>query len=121
MVYKHSILPIIDNTGIRKVKVIQVYRHKRALPGDIVLTTIRTKRRVKKYVKKKINNVFVIGVKRMLYRARGAYFLRLVRNQGIVLGADNEKILGTRHRSFLTFESKRTAFVQLLRSTRVVV
>lgn len=121
MVYKHSVVSVIDNTGIRKVKVIQVYRHKRGLPGDVVLTTIKVKKRAKKYVKKKINNAYLVSAKKFLFRKRGAYFLRLLKNQVVILGADNEKFLGTRHKAFLTLESKKTAFVQMLRSCRVVV
>lgn len=119
--YKHSILPIIDNTGIKSVKVIQVYKHRKAKPGDNLLTSVKKKKKVKKYVKKKINFTFVVSVKHKFYRKRGSYYLRLIKNQGIVLGADKEKILGTRHSGFLTLESKKPAFVQLLRSCRVVV
>ena len=121
MVYKHSVISIVDNTGIKRVKVIHVYKYKRAFPGDIMMTSVNKKKKVKRYVKKKINNCFLVACKRILYRVKGAYFLKLIRNQALVLGADNEKILGTRHWAFLTLESKRNAFVQLLRSCRVVV
>jgi ribosomal protein L14 len=121
MVYKHSVISVVDNTGIKKVKVIQVYNQKRGRPGFTLLTTVNKKKKVKKYVKKKVNYSFLISAKTIIFRTKGAYFLRLFKNQAVVLGADNEKLLGTRHKGFLTLESKKNAFVQLLRTCRLAV
>jgi ribosomal protein L14 len=119
--YKHSRFRLIDNTGVKIVKILQVYNHRQVVPGDIVLTTIKKKKKNKKSVKKKVNNCYIISTNARYYRNRGAYFLHLTRKKGILLGNDNEKYLGSRHKGFLTIESKKTAFVQLLRSCRVVV
>jgi ribosomal protein L14 len=121
MVVKGTQIGILDNTGIRRVKVLQVYRHRCACVGDILLSVIRKKKRVKKYVKRKIHYVFLVTRKAPLFRSRGFYYVRLLRNAGLVLVPDREKILGTRHRGFLTLESRRRAFVQLIRSVRLIV
>ncbi len=121
MIYRGSHLGILDNTGVRRVSVLQVYRHCRARVGDIVLSVIRRKKKLKKYVKRKINYVFLISRKSSIFRVRGFYYLCLIKNAGIVLVPDREKILGTRHRGFLTLESRRRAFVQLVRSTRIII
>ena len=121
MVYKGSRSSVVDNTGIRVVKILQVYKYKKAKVGDTLLTVVRQKRKVKDFVKKKINNAFLISRRAQIFRSRGAYYLRLLRNRVLIMSADPEKFLGTRQFGFLTLESKKKAFAQLLRTTRVLV
>ena len=121
MIYKGSKIGVLDNTGIKKLKVLQVYNYPKARVGDILLTVIRVKKKAKEFVKKKIYYTFLVSRRTVIFRKRGSYYLRLLKNKGLVLGADNERILGTRHKGFLTFESKKRAFSQLLRSCKVLV
>jgi len=121
MVYKHTQIGIVDNTGVKTVKVLQVYNYSQAKVGDHLLTVIRRKKRLKTFVKKKINVSFLIARRTPIFRSRGFYYLKLLTNKAVLLAADGEKILGTRHSAFLTLESKKRAFTQLLRTCRVLV
>jgi ribosomal protein L14 len=121
MIYKGSKIGVLDNTGIVKLKILQVYNYAKARVGDVLLTVVRKKKKPKDFVKKKIYYTFLVSRKSVMFRKKGFYYLKLLRNKGLVLGADNEKILGTRHQGFLTFESKKKAFSQLLRSCKVLV
>jgi ribosomal protein L14 len=121
MVYKGSRVHVSDNTGILLVKILQIYGYREGVVGETMLTVVRHKKKAKESVKKKINNVFLISRRRVIFRARGFYYVKLLRNTSIVLSADPEKFLGTRHFGFLTLESKIKAFTQLLRTTRVLI
>jgi len=121
MIFKSTQIGIADNTGVRSVKVLQVYRYPQARVGDFLLAVLRKKKKLKKYVKQKIHFVFLFSRRTRLFRARGAYFLKLVYNRAVILTPDKEKFLGTRHRAFLTLESRKKAFVQLIKSCRVIV
>lgn len=121
MIFKGSKIGVLDNTGIKKLKVLQVYNYAKARVGDVLLTVIRKKKKAKEFVKKKIYYTFLVSRRTVMFRKKGFYYLRLLKNRGLVLGADNERILGTRHQGFLTFESKKKAFSQLLRSCKVLV
>jgi ribosomal protein L14 len=121
MVYKGSCIGILDNTGIKTVKILQVYSYSNARVGDILLAVLRKKKKLKLYVKKKIHFIFLLSRKKSIFRKKGFYYLRLLKNLGLVLAPDKEKILGSRHNGFLTFESKKLAFTQLLRTCRCLV
>jgi hypothetical protein len=76
----------------------------------IIIEGARNEYPTKEFVKKKIYFTFLISRRTVIFRTKGFYYLRLLKNRGLVLGADNEKILGTRHRGFLTLESKKKDF-----------
>jgi ribosomal protein L14 len=121
MIFRGSKIGVLDNTGIKLLKILQIYHYAKACVGDVLLSIVRKKKKAKEFVKKKIYFTFLISRRTVIFRTKGFYYLRLLKNRGLVLGADNEKILGTRHRGFLTLESKKKAFSQLLRSCKVLV
>ena len=121
MVQKGTSVIISDNSGVLTMKVLQIYSYVLARVGDILLAVIRRKYRLKSFVKKKIHNVFLFARRPQMFRAKGFYYIRLLANKAIILGVDNEKLLGTRHLAYLTLESKFKAFSQLLRTCRVLV
>jgi len=53
MIYKTTKLGVLDNTGVKRVKVLQIYKAKQAKAGDYVLTVIRKKKKSKRICKKK--------------------------------------------------------------------
>jgi len=121
MVYKGTTIYICDNTGIRTMKVLQTPESLSARVGDVLLGVIRKKRKLKPYVKKKLYSTFLVSSRSIVFRKRGFYYCRLLRNQGIVLNVDQGRILGTRHVGFLTLESRRRAFTQLVKTTRILI
>jgi ribosomal protein L14 len=59
MVYKGSCIGILDNTGIKTVKILQVYSYSNARVGDILLAVLRKKKKIKTLCKKE--NTFYLS------------------------------------------------------------
>jgi len=74
MIYKGSILPIVDNTGIRTVKCIGIYKSKNfigASLGDVILVSLQKIEGKLKFSKGDLLKALVIRNKRNIKRESG--------------------------------------------------
>jgi large subunit ribosomal protein L14 len=74
MIYRGSILPIVDNTGIKKVKCIAIYKLKTfigATLGDVILVSLQKIQGKIKFVKGDLLKALIIRNKKILKRESG--------------------------------------------------
>jgi large subunit ribosomal protein L14 len=118
MIQKETFLKVIDNSGGRIAKCIQVYSNTNGNIGDKVLVSIQKIKKKNPLVDLKIENHnlykgLIVQTKRGVLRNDGSN-LRFNKNSIILLTRENEKLLGTRILCPLIKELKNKKFMKIL-------
>lgn len=109
MVYKETVLLVIDNSGARKAKCIGILNKGIGILGSLINVVLRKFFNLKKKVKKKIMYMsIIIGIKYWILRKSG-YLLRFDTNRCIILGL-GLKFLGTRVYGPISYEFRIKVF-----------
>lgn len=110
MIYKHSVLNIIDNCGARKAKCIHIIgKYRWAKVGDLIFIVLRKFFNLQKKVKKGVIYLgIVIGVKYWNNRNNGFYY-KFFDNRILVFNLQF-KFLATRVYGILSKEFKKKIY-----------
>ena len=97
MIYRGTRMWLRDNSGIISVKCLQLYPTsvKKGFFGHVSLVTLDKYRKLKKATRRKTYFVVITTVKRKIFRAAGAYFMKFCSNTALLLNNDKEKFVGT--------------------------
>ena len=118
MIQKETFLKVIDNSGGRVAKCIQVYGNRNGSIGDKVLVSMQKIKNKKKLSKLKIENHslykgLIVQTKKGILRQDGSK-LSFQKNSIILLTVSTEKIIGTRILCPLIRELKNKKFMKIL-------
>lgn len=110
MIYKNTILNIIDNCGARKAKCIHILgKYKWAKVGDLILVVLRKFYNLKKKIKKGgIYLGIIIGVKYWTHRKNGIVY-KFYNNRVIIFNLQF-KFLATRIYGIISKEFKKKVY-----------
>lgn len=96
MIVKGSKINIKDNTGIKKIKCLKIYKGSKknlGLLGTIIYSTINKSKNKKSYVKKLMYKSLLINLKKKTRRVDGSFIL-FSSNNALIL-KDDYTFLGT--------------------------
>lgn len=118
MIFQESCLPVIDNSGAKRILCIKVLGNTRGIPGSLLITTI--KRAVHKKVKKKkiikkgeIHRALLVSCRKGLARKTG-HHIRGHINGALILRRDNISLpFGNRIRCPI-FRDIRSSFSKII-------
>ena len=118
MIQKETFLKVIDNSGGRVAKCIQVYGSKSGNIGDKVLVSMQKIKNKKTLSKLKIENHslykgLIIQTKKGILRQDGSKLV-FNKNSILLLTTSNEKVIGTRILCPLVKELKNKKFMKIL-------
>jgi len=118
MIQKETFLKVIDNSGGRIAKCIQVYGNRSGNIGDKVLISMQKIKNKKKLSKLKIENHslykgLIVQTKKGILRNDGSK-LTFNKNSIVLLTMSNEKMIGTRILCPLVKELKNKKFMKIL-------
>jgi large subunit ribosomal protein L14 len=108
MLRTRSIINIVDNSGIVKIRCIKIIKKHYFLfgfLGDVLIGSIYKGNYLKNLGKKRIYYVLIIGIKRWTKRFNGIYF-KNDKNCGLLLSLTKD-FLGTRIDHFVPHEIKK--------------
>jgi large subunit ribosomal protein L14 len=118
MIQKETFLKIIDNSGGRIAKCIQVYNNTKGNIGDKVLVSIQKVKKKNPLIELKVENHslykgLIVQTKKGILRNDGSN-LKFNKNSIILLNRTSEKLMGTRILCPLIKEFKNKKFMKIL-------
>lgn len=122
MIYKETMVNVIDNSGALRCKVIHVYGAAPAVLGDLVLVTVRRYVPRRKVTIGSLHLAVVVRTKVKAHRNIGVssifdqntvVLMKKVRNLTVVLG--------TRVRSTVSFDLRKKGFLKIVTLAPVLV
>ncbi len=121
MVQLRSIIKPADNSGAKRVQIIQIYtgsKHKSAGIGDIVLAAVKEAAPNSAVAKKDKVRMLLVRTKKEISRADGSH-IRFSDNAGVVIDAQNNP-RGSRIFGPIAREIKTLGYTQIVSLTKEV-
>lgn len=102
-----------DNTGVKEVKCIRIFKNKYIKPGSILLVVLRKVKVTKKLKKGQIYRAIVIRLTKLIKRCSG--IINSYSKNGIILFKKHELMpLGTRIYGSVFFEIRLLGFMKIV-------
>jgi len=126
MIIKNSKCLVGDNTGIKKIKCINISKQRAKIGslGDLIVFSINKIKKKKSYVKKKIYSGLIINVRKKKKRLDGSYIS--FKQNSIITLTENRKPLGTRllfplSKEIVKGKLKNDFFKKIISSSKFII
>jgi large subunit ribosomal protein L14 len=123
MIYKHTKLKIVDNSGAKLLRVFHLLKYPSSQNysqnGELVLGSVIKYKVNKKVSKKQIYKALIITSKKNSFRRNGI-FIKFDENRGVLFD-NTQKMVGTRIFGPVSKEVKRSSYTRLLITTKKLI
>lgn len=114
MSYKESKFYILDNTGVKKVKCLKIYKSKKAKGGSFVTVVVKKVIPFKKIKKGQICRAIVVRLKSYIKRICGNYKIKFDKNYVVLLKKNDNLPLGTRIIGPVLYEIRKKGLLKIV-------
>lgn len=113
MSYKDSKFKVLDNTGVKKVRCLHVFKTKQAQPSSIVTVVVKNVLPKRKIKKGQICRAVIVRLKRKVLRYSG-YSCMFDNNYVVLLKKTENVPLGTRVSGCVFYELRLNGFLKIV-------
>jgi large subunit ribosomal protein L14 len=113
MAYKDSFFGSIDNTGVKLVRCLKIFKSRQAKPGSLIIVTIKQVLPHRKVKKGQIYRAVVVRLKRPIKRLN-SFIIKYVKNSIVILKKSELVPLGTRIKGSVFYELRLLGYMKII-------